>query len=129
MKLLTILPLLLLAGCASNVALKDANDATQAVGILHLAWLQPNSMEVSLDGKRYVGEWDSERCLNVECRGAYRNVSKIHRRHINQSQAILKSREGDRLDCEWVSHLPDVQGTCRAQDGKVFKLVEARPKS
>jgi len=50
MKLLTILPLLLLAGCASNVALKDASDATQAVGTLHLAWLQPNSLEVTLDG-------------------------------------------------------------------------------
>ena len=126
MKLLTILPLLLLAGCASNVALKDTSDATQAVGTLHLGWLQANSMEVMLDGKRYVGKWDSERCLNVECRGVYRNVSKVHRRHIEKGQALLKSRDGDHLDCEWVSHLPDVQGTCRAQDGRVFKLVAAK---
>jgi hypothetical protein len=31
------------------------------------------------------------------------------------------------MDCEWVSHLPDVQGTCRTQDGRVFRLVEAKP--
>ena len=128
-RLMLILPLIALAGCASNVALKDTSDTPQAVGTLTLTWLIHNSMEVTLDGKRYAGEWDSERCLNVECRGVYGNVAKVHRRHIDKGQAILKSREGDRLDCEWVSHLPDVQGTCRAQDGRVFKLVEARPKS
>jgi hypothetical protein len=75
-RLMLILPLIALAGCASNVALKDASDATQAVGTLTLTWLIHNSMEVTLDGKRYVGEWDSERCLNVECRGVYGNVPK-----------------------------------------------------
>ncbi len=128
-RLILILPLIALTGCASNVALKDASDATQAVGTLTLTWLIHNSMEVTLDGKRYVGEWDSKRCLNVECRGVYGNVAKVHRRHIDKGQAILESREGDRLDCEWVSHLPDVQGTCRARDGRVFKLVESRSKS
>lgn len=122
-----ILPLIALAGCASNVVLKDASDTPQAVGTLTLTWLAHNSMEVTLDGKRYVGEWDSERCLNMECRGAYSNVPKVHRRHIREGKAVLTTREGDRLDCEWVSHLPDVQGMCRAQDGRVFKLVEAKP--
>jgi hypothetical protein len=28
-----------------------------------------------------------------------------------KGQPILKTKEGDRMDCEWVSHLPDVQGT------------------
>jgi hypothetical protein len=41
-RLMLILPLIALAGCASNVALKDdSNDATQAVGTLTLTWLQP----------------------------------------------------------------------------------------
>jgi hypothetical protein len=126
-RLMLILPLIALMGCASNVALKDANDATQAVGTLTMRWLVHDSMEVALDGKRYVGEWESERCLNLECREGYRNVSKAHRRHIREGQAVLKTSEGDRLDCDWVSHLPDVQGMCRAQDGRVFKLVEAKP--
>ncbi len=126
-RLMLILPLIALTGCATNVALKDASDATQAVGTLTLTWLIHNSMEVTLDGKRYVAEWESERCLNVECRGAYSNVPKVHRRHIKEGQAVLKTREGDRLDCEWVSHLPDVMGTCRAQDGRVFKLAESKP--
>jgi len=121
-----ILPLIALAGCASNEVLKDVSDTPQAVGTLTLTWLVHNSMEVTLDGKRYVGAWDSERCLNVECRGVYWNVPKVHRRHIAKGQANLTSRDGDRMDCEWVSHLPDVQGTCRAQDGRAFKLVEAK---
>lgn len=129
MKRLTlILPLFALAGCASNVALKDDTDATRTVGTLTLGWLHPDAMEVMLDGKRYVGEWEIERCQDVECRGTYRTMSKVHRRHIAKGQATLKTKDGDRLECQWVSHLPDVQGTCRALDGRVFKLVEAAPK-
>lgn len=129
MKLLTILSVLLLTGCASNVALKDADDTTQAVGTLYLRWLQPNAIEVTLDGKRYEGDWTMNRCLlsDSECRGPYRNVPKIHRRHISQGQATLTSREGDRLECEWVSHLPDLRGTCWAQDGRLFKLERTKP--
>ena len=126
-RLMLILPLIALTGCASNVVLKDAADTPQAMGTLTLTWLLNNYMEVTLDGKRYVGEWESERCLDVECRDVYSDVSKVHRRHIRKGRAILKSMQGDSLDCKWVSHLPDVQGTCRAQDGRVFKLVEAKP--
>ncbi len=125
--LMLILPLVALVGCASNVALKDASDATQAIGTLTLSWLHPNSMEVMLDGKRYVGEWNNERCLNVECRGVYRNVLRVHRKHIYKGQATLKSKDEDRMECEWVSHRPDVRGTCRTQDGRVFRLEEAKP--
>ena len=53
-RLMLILPLIAMAGCSSNVALKDDSNTTQAVGTLTLTWLQPNSMEVMLDGKRYV---------------------------------------------------------------------------
>ncbi|MEW6400281.1 MAG: hypothetical protein AB1649_00705 [Chloroflexota bacterium] len=126
-QLMLILPLIVLAGCASNVSLKDDLNVTHAVGTLTLSWLHPNSMEVMMDGKRYVGEWDSERCLNVECRGDYSNLPTVHRRHIRHGQATLKSREGDRMDCEWASHPPEVEGTCRTQDGRAFLLVEARP--
>lgn len=125
-RLMLILSLITLTGCASNVPLKDASDATQTMGTLTLTWLVHNSMEVTLDGKRYVGEWDNEHCLEAECRGVYWNVPKAHRRHIAKGQANLTSGEGDRLDCKWLSHLPDVQGTCRAQDGRTFKLVEAK---
>jgi len=120
--MMTTLFLLILTGCASNVALKDSADVTQAVGTLSLSWLQANSMEVTLEGKRYVGEWTSEPCLNEYCRGVYRNVQKLHRRHIDKGYAILKSKDGGQLECVWVSHLPDVQGECRAQDGRQFRL-------
>ncbi|MCP5277919.1 MAG: hypothetical protein H6935_06080 [Thiobacillus sp.] len=129
MKPLTILALLLLAGCTSNLALKDTSNAAQAVGTLNLHWLQPNSIEVTLEGRRYKGDWTMSRCLpaDYQCRGPYLSVPKVHRRHISQGQATLTSREGDSLECKWVSHLPDVRGTCRTQDGRLFSLEESKP--
>jgi len=114
--------LLLLTGCAANVALTDSADSIQGMGTLHLTWLQPHALEVQLDGKRYEGDWTSTLCTTDGCRGVYRNVLKIHRRHINKGQAVLVTKDGDRLTCEWVSHLPDVEGTCGTQDGRLFRL-------
>lgn len=127
-RLMLILPLIALTGCASNVALKDDSNSTKAVGTLKLTWLAPHSIEVTLDGVRYEGKWNIERCTTFsDCPTTYGLVGKYHRRHLAKGKSQLKSKDGDRIDCEWISHLPDVQGTCRAQDGRMFKLVEAKP--
>ncbi len=118
---LLLLPLLL-AGCASNAA-QDTVARPPAAAALSLTWLQPRSLEVALDGKRYAGEWTGAPCLNEYCRGVYRNVSKYHRRHIDKGSATLQSRDGERLVCTWVSHLPEVRGTCSAPDGRQFRLT------
>lgn len=119
---LVILPTLgLLAACASPVVLTGPEGA-MAAGTLTVSWLEPHAMEVRLEGKRYMGEWSSSACFTDECRGIYRDVLRIHRRHIRQGQAILTAADGARLECRWVSHLPEVDGNCTSQDGRVFKL-------
>ncbi|HUX31511.1 MAG TPA: hypothetical protein VMV78_12945 [Thiobacillus sp.] len=123
MKQMTMLFLLALTGCASNVALKDAADTTRAVGTLS-AWGATHRMEVMLDGKRYEGEWVRNPCTTDACHGIYRNDTLgLHRRHTSKgSKATLESADGERLVCEWVSHLADVKGTCQTQDGHQFRL-------
>lgn len=123
MKQVTILFLLALTGCASNVALKDAADTTQAVGTLS-AREPTHRMEVMLDGKRYEGESVRIPCTTDACRGLYRNDTlRLHKGHVSKgNKATLESKDGERLVCEWVSHLTDAEGTCHAQDGRQFRL-------
>lgn len=121
--LVFLLPLI--SACATPVGLTGPDAPTSSAGTLNLAWLAPNSMEVVLDGQRYEGEWTSSRCYTDACRGVYRNVPRIHRRHIRQGQAELVAQDGARMTCEWVSHLPEVQGSCTTQDGRKF-LLEAK---
>jgi hypothetical protein len=123
MKQMTMLFLLALTGCASNVALKDAADTTRAVGTLS-AWGATHRMEVMLDGKRYEGESVRIPCTTDACHGIYRNDTlRLHKGHVSKgNKATLESADGERLVCEWVSHLTDVKGTCQTQDGRQFRL-------
>ena len=119
------IPILLLAlgGCAgSNVALTPANQADTGSGTLQMVWLLPNTAEVQLDGKRYVGEWADSRCFTSACRGEFFNVPKIHRRHVRKGSAELVAQDATRLNCEWNSHDKKVIGTCLASDGRQFRL-------
>lgn len=124
-KWLPVFLLPLLAACASPVVLTAPEGATQATGTLTLTWLEPHALEVTLDGKRYVGEWTSQICSTDECRGVYRDVPRIHRRHIRKGHAVLMAADGSRIECDWVSHLPELDGTCKTSDGRVFRLKSA----
>lgn len=119
---------LLLTGCASSVPLAG-NEQAGVSGTLYLEWLQSQSIEVRLDGVTYIGAWTSSVCKTDICRGKYRNVLKIHRRHIHQGKAVLTAKDGARMECGWISYLPEVDGQCRAQDGRLFKLKATNPAS
>ena len=121
-RILILTTLAWLAGCATPVAL-TAPEGASNTGRLTLTWLEPHAMEVRLEGKRYMGEWSSSACFTDQCRGIYRDVPRIHRRHIRQGQATLATADGARLECRWVSHLPEVDGNCTSQDGRVFRLM------
>jgi len=122
---ITFLPLLA-AGCTTTtVALTSADKPEAGVGTLKIVWLWPNTAEIQLDGKRYVGEWADSRCFTPECRGDFWNVPKIHRRHIRKGSAELVAKDNTRLNCEWVSHDKEVIGTCQADDGRKFELKGA----
>lgn len=115
---------MLLTGCASNVPLVG-DDQAGVSGTLSLDWVQPHAIEIQLDGVTYTGEWTSSVCATDACRGIFRDVLKIHRRHIHQGEAVLSAKTGAWMRCEWVSHLPEVDGQCRTQDGRLFKLRAA----
>jgi hypothetical protein len=122
-KISTLLALNLLTGCATtDVALSSPEKTEAGAGTLKLVWLFPNSGEIHLDGKRYIGEWSDSRCFTSQCRSEFFNVPKIHRRHIRRGSAELVAKDNTRLNCEWVSHDKEVIGTCRADDGRVFRL-------
>jgi hypothetical protein len=116
---------LLLTGCASSVPL-SGEDQAGVSGTLSLDWVQPHAIEIQLDGETYAGEWTSSVCKTDACRGKFRNVLKIHRRHIHRGEAVLTAKSGVRMNCEWVSHLPEVDGQCRMQDGRLFKLKASK---
>ncbi len=128
MKYLSILlTTLLLASCATtDVALTPADNSQAGAGSLKIVWLSSNTAEIQLDGKRYAGEWTDSRCFTPECRGEF-NATKLHRRHIRKGSAELVAKDNSRLNCQWVSHDEEVIGTCRAQDGRTFRLEEAKP--
>jgi hypothetical protein len=112
---------LLLAGCASNLP-AVGNDQADLAGTLLLDWVQPHAIEIQLDGVTYSGAWTSSVCATDACRGKFRNVRKIYRRHVLHGEADLTAKNGARMHCEWVSYLPEVDGQCRTQDGRLFKL-------
>jgi len=113
--------ILLLAGCASNLP-AVGNDQADLAGTLVLEWVHPQAVEIQLDGVAYAGAWTSRLCTTDVCRGKFRNVRKIYRRHVHHGEADLIANNGTRMRCEWVSYLPEVDGRCRTQDGRLFKL-------
>ena len=115
----------LLNGCTTTLDLKGS-DAPQVSGVLSVDWIEPHAIVIQHDGMRYSGDWSSRVCTTDACRGVFRNVLKIHRRHIHQGRAVLAAKNGSSLVCEWVSHLPELDGTCRAQDGSLFKLKSGK---
>lgn len=119
---LPIVLLPLLGACATPVSLSGPADVAPGAGTLSLAWLAGNTMAVGLDGQRYVGGWTSHLCTTDACRGEFRNVPRIHRRHIRAGAAELVAQDGARMTCAWVSHLPQVQGSCTTADGRTYRL-------
>ncbi len=119
-----VLMALVVTGCASTeVALTRDGKPEAGAGTLQLVWLGPNRAEITLDGKRYVGEWADSRCFTPQCRGEFFNVPKIHRRHIRKGSAELAAQDESSLNCEWVSYDKKVIGACQASDGRQFKLM------
>jgi hypothetical protein len=122
-KISTLLALILLTGCTTtDVAQSSADKPEAAAGTIQIGWLRPNNAGIRLDGKLYAGEWSDSRCLTQQCRGEFWNVGKIHRQHIRKGAAELVAKDNSRLNCEWVSHDKKVVGTCRADDGRLYRL-------
>lgn len=116
---------LLLGGCAGNVALTAGDGRPAGDGVLRMVWIEPHDLEIRIGGKRYVGPWSTERCTFAACGTDYQRANRLHKRHFRKGQATLVAEDGDRLVCEWVSHLPEVNGTCQDSAGRGYILREA----
>jgi hypothetical protein len=112
-----------LAGCATGLSLTGEQGGVAGDGTLRLTLLKPYEAEVRVDGRRYVGPWPSELCTAETCGSVYQETPRLHRRHLRKGDAVLVAADGSRLQCDWISHLPDVTGTCRTGAGRSFKLV------
>jgi len=122
-KISALLALSLFTGIATpNVALSATDQSEAGAGTVQIVWLRPNRARIHLDDQRYVGEWRERRCFTQECRGEFWNIGKIHRQHIRKGVAELVAKDNKRLNCAWVSHHQEVIGTCRADDGRVYRL-------
>ena len=101
-----------------------ATDASAATPLpsAQLTQLEPHAMAVVVDGKRYAGDWTSAQCFTDPCRGVFRNVPRIYRRHVHHGEAELTAKDGARLACDWVSYRDHVQGTCTTADGTKLPL-------
>lgn len=121
--LVTLLSLLLLGGCSTTgLKLTGAEGGAVGDGAVRLTAIEPHELELRVDGKRFVGPWTTESCTTETCGSAYSEASRTHKRHIRKGRAVLRAEDGAGLHCDWISHLPKVDGTCRLADGRSFKL-------
>lgn len=120
---LLLLPLL--AACAGPGPTSHRDAGPMAAEAVTLTRLEPQAMEAWLEGTRYVGDWTSTRCFTDACRGDFRSVLRIYRRHVRHGEAELAAADGTRLRCAWVSYRDHIRGACQAADGQSHRL-EAR---
>jgi hypothetical protein len=116
---------MLLGGCATGLSLNGGGGAVVGEGMVRLGWVEPHRVEVTYQGKRYAGPWAGEPCSAELCGEVYRKTPRLHQRHLRKGRAVLRAEDGARLECDWISHLPEVDGTCRTDDGRSFRLQGA----
>lgn len=85
----------------ANIDLADIRDA-----------VEPHRVEVSLDGKTYLGEWRTT-APTPEQKAA---TTYPHQKHIGQVRSTLMSNDGGVLDCYWDTHGETAVGSCSFGD-------------
>ncbi|MEW6119314.1 MAG: hypothetical protein AB1593_04410 [Pseudomonadota bacterium] len=127
MKISNVLILFALGGLAGCAGLGQSPTAADGLapdaGFLKLMHPAAALAEVSLDGKRYVGEWHERRCFTTECRGVFWNIGKVQRKHVRRGDTTLMADDASRLACSWVRYREKVVGRCEDPDGRVFRLT------
>ncbi len=97
-----------LSGCTVRNSLHSARpDVIQGTLIGGLAE-QPR-VEVTMNGKTYVGPW----WTSLPSRELLDSVGRVHRRHMRIIHAEPKSSDDEQLICEWILHGVTGTGTCK----------------
>lgn len=59
---------------------------------------------------------------NDTCRGSFRNMKRHERKHDTQGNLQQTSADGVRLDFNWASFHPQIEGVCHTPDGQLYTL-------
>lgn len=99
---------LMLAACATNGTLQSATGDATISGTLTRSLFEPYQIEITLDGKKYHGEWRTAE----PTREQYTRTAWPHKRHIGQVHSVLLADAGSKLDCRWQTHSETGTGSC-----------------
>lgn len=122
--------MLSLCGCTDQLMLQDPAGKAVGKGVLQVTALFPSPIHVSLDGKEYVGNWDSENVYEAEVARSRRRLSEraymtyIEGNDANQlkhGEASLVSSDGSEMHCDFYYRGKPDQGRCNL-DGKQLTL-------
>ncbi len=113
-----------LSGCAVAAPVPEAADARiPYAGSVQIRQLPAQQAELTLEGVRFTGTWQEQLCHTPECRGPFRNVIRVERKHVYRGTAELAAQGATQLHCSWVRLHEKLSGTCVAEDGRLFRLV------
>lgn len=115
-----------LTGCAGADPAPDrAYRQVPYAGTVQIRQLPAQQAEATLDGVRFEGAWQEHRCYTPECRGTFRNVVSVERKHVYRGSADLAAPGATQLHCTWVRLHREFSGACVAEDGRLFRLAMA----
>ncbi len=115
-----------LSGCAVAAPAPEGADAKiHYAGSVQISQLPAQQAELTLDGVRYTGTWQEQLCHTPECRGAFRNVIPVERKHVYRGAAELAAPGTPPLHCSWVRLHQKLSGTCVTEEGRLFRLAAA----
>jgi len=126
--LLLLLLIPLISACASQATTSQTSphglpgSATPAIELVTLSQATPRVIELEVAGIRYVGSWTDGPCFTDFCRGDFRNVPRMYRRHVRHGEAELAASNGTRMNCLWVSYRDQIRGSCRTAEGQDYVL-------
>ncbi len=122
-KLLLLIFIPLINACTSLGASSEVSTTeTPTLELVTLSQAANRVIELKLDDVHYVGSWTDGPCFTDFCRGDFRNVPRMYRRHVRHGEAELAASNGTRMNCLWVSYRDQIRGSCRTEDGQGYTL-------
>uniref|UniRef100_UPI004047576B hypothetical protein n=1 Tax=Polynucleobacter sp. TaxID=2029855 RepID=UPI004047576B len=121
---ISLLSALILSGCAGNLILVDKNNQ-QSVGQFNSL---SKSLDVNMNGKKYSGFYitnASVGIINTQVYGVGTSTSGTSQSFYggNSGRAVLRSIDGDTIQCEFNYEGMKAIGTCIDSKGDRYQLI------
>ena len=109
---------LALAGCSSSGTLQSIAVGSTVSGTVTRGFIEPHRVEVTVDGKRYRGEWRT----GVPTPEQRQATALPHQKHIGLVRSTLRADDGGQIDCRWQTDGYTGQGVC-AGAGREYPMI------